>query len=614
MAPIWLDVLDETVRLCRSHGRTDLAQRLQQKRAQLLDPELRVLVIGEPKQGKSQLINALINAPVCPVGDGLTTAIRTVVHHAETPAAALVHTPAVGDGPPAGPAARPADRTPVPVGELASRISATLARRPDAGSVHAEVGVPRGLLASGLVLVDTPGTDGDDLTDEPHGASLARADVVVMVSDATRELSVPEVNLLLRFAREHPHVLVVLTKVDIVPHWRLVADRNRRHLASAGLSAPLIAVSAVLRLQAAQTTDKTINAESGFPDLVAWLLRSQRAKGNLLAPTSAGLLVGTVIQQLAAPLRAGLAAETASEPLAKLHDAQRSLDELRRCTTRWQNTLGDEVADLLSDIEYDLRDRTRQILREVDEAFDAADPLRTWENYQSWLEEALTEAAEANFAWLVQRCDWVAGRVADHFVRYQADILPEWKVALPDALRDRTTAIERPHIERFTLTQKVFAGLRGSYMGVLMFGLATTFVAGLPLLNPVSLGAGALFAAKSIRDESKSLLKRRQAATKTASQRHVDDFFLQLNKECKDTARWVQRMLRDHYTALTEQINDGIVHSLRTAKQAADADAAERDQRHRELQQRMKRLAALYERAQALTAAAPVAAGAEPGQ
>lgn len=628
-APSWLDVLDQTVRECVTQGRTDLARRLLQKRAQLLSPTLRVLVTGEPGQGKSQLVNALINAPACPVGGVHGTAIPTVVHHAETPVAALVHAPAGDPSALAGPGGteRPADRIPVPVAELAARIGNGHARPAAAGPIHAEVGVPRGLLACGLVLVDTPGVD-SAAGDESPGAAVdgpsagaavdgspAGADVVVAVSDATRELSSTEVDRLGQVTREHPYVILALTKIDLAPQWRLVAERNRQQLASAGVPAALVSVSAALRLRAAQANDPATNAESGFPDLIARLLQYLRAKRDVLAPTSAGLLVGRVIQQLAEPLRAGLSVPGASEPLARLHEAQHALDDLRRCSTRWQNTLADTMADLRSDLEYDLRDRTRQIVRAAEDAFDAADPLRSWENFQSWLDDALTEAAEANFAWLVQRCEWIAGRVADHLVPYGVDIPPPWKAELPHALRAQIATIERPAIERFTATQKVYTGLRGSYIGVLMIGLATT-LAGMPLINPISIGAGVLFAGKSIQDESRSLLARRQATAKAVAQRHVDGFFLRFNKESKDTVRWVQTVLRDHYTGLTEQIHDGIVRSLRTAKQAADADVVERDQRHRDIQQQMERLAALYEQARVLSAvrAAPSAAGLESGR
>ncbi|MEV6815781.1 GTP-binding protein, partial [Micromonospora sp. NPDC051296] len=122
--------------------------------------------------------------------------------------------------------------------------------------------------------------------------------------------------------------------------------------------------------------------------------------------------------------------------------------------------------------------------------------------------------------------------------------------------------------------------MKGSYGGLLMFGLALT-LAGMPMINPISIGAGALFGGKSIRDEGKQLLRRRQATVKTAVQRHVDDFFVRVNKDTRDAARQAQRMLRDHFSALTEELQAGIVESLRNAKQAADTDAVARERRHR---------------------------------
>ncbi|MGW4461643.1 dynamin family protein [Micromonospora sp. NPDC004704] len=606
MTPIWLDVLDETSRLCAAHGRSDLVDSVRRKRVQLLDPGLRVLVVGEPKQGKSQLINALINAPVCPVGDGRTTVVPTVVRHAPAPTAALVRTAAPAPGRPAVEAPVPAERVPLPIEQVAARISTAVVAGPGGvGSTHVEIGVPRGLLAGGLTLVDTPGAEGPDQARTTSAyAALARPDAVLLVTDATRELSVPELNLLLHLAQSHPNVIVVQTKIDMVPDWRTVVDRNRQHLASAGVPAALIPVSAALRLAAAQTDDKVVNAESRFPDLIGRLLRDQGSKAEVLARSAVALLSRTTIEQLAAPLRAELTSASSGDNSAamnRLRAAQREVDELRRCTTRWQNTLNDEMADLLSDIEYDLRDRTRKILRQVDEAFETADPQTGWEPFQEWLEENLVEAAEANFVWLAQRCDWIAGRVATQFTRYGHDALPDWSVQVPADIAERLPVLEQPPIERFTPTQKVVTALRGSYGGVLMFGLATS-LAGMPLINFVSLGAGALFGGKSIRDESKSLLKRRQAAVRMAAQRHVDDFFLRLNKDCRDTARRVQRMLRDHFAALTEDLQEAIVASLRTAKQSADADAATRDQRHRQIEQEMRRLAALYEQVQQLAA------------
>src|SRR5437867_2902099 len=93
MAPLWLDVLDETIQVCAAYRRADLAGRLQERRGQLLDPTLRVLVVGAPKQGKSQLVNAIVNAPVCAVGDGANTAVPALVEPAGQAGLVLIDTP-----------------------------------------------------------------------------------------------------------------------------------------------------------------------------------------------------------------------------------------------------------------------------------------------------------------------------------------------------------------------------------------------------------------------------------------------------------------------------------------------------------------------------------------
>ena len=73
--------------LAATAGRADLAKRLDVTRARLLDPGVRVIVVGEFKQGKSKLINALVNAPACAVDDDVATSVPTSVAYAEQPSA-----------------------------------------------------------------------------------------------------------------------------------------------------------------------------------------------------------------------------------------------------------------------------------------------------------------------------------------------------------------------------------------------------------------------------------------------------------------------------------------------------------------------------------------------
>jgi hypothetical protein len=462
------------------------------------------------------------------------------------------------------------------------------------------------LLAAGLVIIDTPAVGNlHQLLAQNTFAALSGADAVLLASDASQELSATELELLAQVRRSCPTILVALTKIDLTSRWRHVAERNREHLAKAGVVASVIPVSSTLRLRAAQRDDAALNAESGFPDLI------ERLRADVLSAKAApasrhnfAAMTGTALAELVGQLNKELAtrADGKDTPaIAELREAQERMADLRRRSTRWQTVLGDEMADLVADLEYDLRDRTRKILREVDKAFDDADPGKTWDAFETWLNDSLTEAAETNFAWLVERAWWVADRVAECFPE-RTDVLPQ-TVIPSDANVDPGDA-GMPKLDKFTPGQRIFTGLRGSYGGVLMFGLITS-LAGLPLINPISIGAGMALGGKSIGEEGESRLKRRQAAAKSAAQRHVDDFFLRFSKDSKDAARRIQRGLRDHFAELAEQIQQGLTDAAATAQRTAQLEAAGKQRRDQELRQALAQLTALHGQIQSIANALP---------
>jgi Dynamin family len=604
--PLWLDVLDTAIRTCTVHNRLEMADWLSHRRTQLLHPQLRVLVVGAAKQGKSQLINALINAPVCAVDQNGGTTVPTVVRHAGTPTAHLIRRPS----PQADWTATvgPQDRFPLALDRLGAAIADTAARQPNGAPLHVDIGVPRSLLATGLVLIDTPalpdlpGASAGAVTEVRHLATEACADLVLFTCDAGRELSSAELAVLSDLTRLYPSLLVVLTKTDYAAGWRHNLAQNRDRLARAGVPAAVTAVSASLRLHAARADDQALNQESGFADLVVHLQQTVATKPDQLAPATVGVLGRIAIERLAAPLREEMAAQQnagASDAMARLHATQRQLDELRRCAARWQNCLADEVGDLMSDIEHDLRERTRAVLAETDEFFNRNDPAKAWDEFDPWLRQSLQELAQTSLTWLAERAEWMARKVAGMFPPDAGEVLPPQALVAGDNLPDRVIGLDAPAVARFSPGQKLFIGLRGSYGGVVMFGLVTSLT-GMSLINPISIGGGALFGGKSIREESKSLLKRRQAEAKTAVQRHVDDVFVALNKDARDTVRRVQRALRDHFSAVTEDLQEAVMESLRSAKAAADQDVAARGQRARRIEHELTGLAELHQQAQAL--------------
>lgn len=605
-APAWLTVLDDTITACHLQRRPDLAHGLHRTRGRLLAPRLRVLVLGLVNQGKSQLINALVNAPVCPVGDDVTTSAPTVVQHAESPSASLVTDP--GDK---RALSVPTERVEVSIDEVSRQVSGRSSGRGD-HVVRAEIGIPRKLLATGLVLIDTPPVGG---TRAPDAAGTTRtlaaaeqADTVLFATAATAELSATELDLLGRISVACPNIVVVLTKIDLVPRWRQVAEHNLALLTEARVPARQLPVSAALRLAAAERGDTAINAESGFPDLIAFLRRQVTAKADEVAPTAVGVACGQAIGALAADVRTALVTPPVTrtpDVEAQLALAQRAMDELHRRTSRCQTVLADQITDLVGDVEHDLRDRTRRILREVDRVFDEADPRTIWESFDDWLRDNLTEAAEVNLGWLVERCQWVADQVVAIFpagtTEPPADALLTGAGFPVDAMGE----LDVPRLDRFGAGQKIFTGLRGSYGGVIMFGLITS-MAGLPLINAISLGAGAAFGGKTIKDEADARLKRRQVAAKAAAQRYVDDFFLAWGKESKDLVRQVHRVLRDHVTDRAQELSDRITASSIEARRTAQAAAGEREQRRQRLTARLEELVALHRRAMALAVHRPV--------
>jgi hypothetical protein len=601
---VWLDVLDTTIQMCALHGRGELQEWLSGRRAQLLHPQLRVLVAGATGQGKSHLVNALINAPVCAAAG---TTVATVVRHGESPAAHLVTR--AGPTTPWTAPPGPHERTPLRTDGLTEAVAEAVLARPTgvAPLLHAEVEVPRALLAGGLVLIDTPALP--DLPDTSATAvaelralvTYARADLVVFACESTREITDAELDVLVDLSRLYPSVLVALTKTDVATRWRDTLTQTHDRLREAGVPATVMALSSTLRQHAVQSGSKPLNDESGYPHLIAHLQHSVATKQDELAHATVSLLGRLTVERIATPLRADL--QRSGEPsdaMDQLHEAQRRLEDLRRITTRWQNCLADESGDLMSDIEQDLRERTRAVIAEAEQTLDTLDPSRDWDDFERWLRHAVQEAAEASFAWLAERAEWLAYRVAEQFPDHGDHALPSWLPTAADAVPDRATSLSAPPVERFTATQKLFIGLRGSYGGILMVGLATS-IAGMSLINPISIGGGALFGGRTIREEGKSLLKRRQATAKMAVQRHVDQIFIGLAKDAKDSVRRLHRTLRDHFSGVTEDIHEAIMDSLRSAKAAADQDLAARAQRARRIEQELDRLGQIYRQAQALS-------------
>ena len=596
-----VQVLDEAVAALARYDRPDLAARLARTRERVQRGRVRVLVVGEFKQGKSMLLNALVGAPVCPVFDDVATAVPTVVRHAEAVSVTLV---------------RGEERIEVPAAELADHVCEQGNPGNREGWSHVEVGVPRPVLAGGLEIVDTPGVGG---LRSVHGAAttaaLPSADAVLFVSDASQEYTAPELEFLAHAVAGCPTVACVLTKTDLYPDWRRIAELNAGHLERVGVVAERFAVSSTVRWQAVLRGDAALNAESGFPELVGHLRRRVLGQADLVVRRGVVHDLLAVTDQVAGGLRAELVAQqdpaSAGEVVAALAAAQERATALKERSARWQQTLNDGIADLNADIDHDLRDRMREISRLAeDELAAVGDPTKVWEQFAAWVQQEVANAAAANFVWATQRARHLGTQVAEHFAGERDQLLPVLRSDPSDAMGS-VRAMTPPGTDSWGVGNRVLTGMRGGYMGMLMFGMLGTFL-GFALINPIGIAAGIVMGGKSIGDERRRIVTKRQTEAKTAARRYVDDVTFQVASESRARLRVVQRDLRDHFTAQAEQLKRSLAESAVAAEKAVRASHAEREARAAELTAELAALETVRRRVRTLLPAPAPAARTSP--
>ena len=472
------------IQAATAYQRADLSARLEATGRRLADPLFHTLVVGEFKQGKSSLINALLGTDVCPVDDDVATAVPTMLRWAETPTAVITRNP-------------PADTTAaalstseiVPIDQVPSYVSEAGNPGNERQVESVEIGLPSDLLRSGLVLVDTPGVGGLGST---HSAItigvLPMADAVLFVSDAAQEFSGPELEFLHTARSLCPNVGCVVTKVDFYPAWRKIIELDEEHLVDAGLSLPVLPVSSVLQRLAIQEADIELGAESGFVELHRYLateIIEKREDLIVRAATNDMLsVVGQLESQFATEQQALADPARAQSLVDGLRAAADQSDRLRSQAARWQVTLNDGFADLLTDVDHDLRSRLRGLTRDADEAIDATDPAESWEEFEPWLYRAAADHIVGNYTLLQTRAGEVAGRVSELFSIDGHEVASQLDIPNPAEVLQTVAASADVELESGSGLGTGMNALRSSYGGVLMFGMLGQMV-GLALINPI---------------------------------------------------------------------------------------------------------------------------------
>jgi hypothetical protein len=574
-------------------GRADLAGRVSAAAARLKRPATVVCVVGEFKQGKSSLVNGLLGRPVCPVDDDLATAAITLVRFGEEPAAVVRRRV---DGKPV------ADR--IAVEDLPTWVTEAGNPRNEKGVERVEIAVPAAILKQGLVLVDTPGMGG--LGAGHVGAPIALlpfADGLVLTSDASAELSAPEVDFLRRATELCPTVLFVQTKIDLYPHWQRIFELNRGHLERSGVRIPMVAASSTLRLEALARKDRDLNVRSEFPALIKSL------DEGVVTPAKeqAAERSANDIRTICGLVRTGLAEEQrliadpskVQESVAQLEAAKQRLEHLKGPAARWNVLVGDRIADLSNDVTYRFRGAMRSISRTMDEQIEALAKGDEWDEMTRDLQTAVADEVTNAFVALEEG----RARIREEVV----ELLDEEDLGLPaGAGRARSVDVSdlwegKPIEEQGGAAKRRFqstvGGIRGAQGGIYMFGMLGTFLpaAASTLLasNPVLLGAGAVFGGMQLLEDRKRKVTARRQAARAQVRQFLDDVQFEVTNELSSVLREVQRELRDEFTTRLGELQRTYTETARRAQEDAQRSQNDRKERAAELAQALKVLDAV---------------------
>ncbi|HEX6237733.1 MAG TPA: dynamin family protein [Acidimicrobiales bacterium] len=573
----------ELVKVLRSLGRDDLVNRATAASARLKRPATVVCVVGEFKQGKSSLVNGLLGRAVCPVDDDLATSAITLVRHGDEPAAVVRRR--VGDE-------AVADR--VAIEDLGDWVSEQGNPGNHKGVERVDISVPSAILRQGLAIVDTPGMGG---LGAGHAAAtlafLPFADGLVLTSDASAELSAPEVEFLSRAVELCPTVLFAQTKCDLYPAWERIVEINRGHLANRGLDIPIVPVSSALRSEALARRDRELNERSRFPELVSALgsevvepAKAQAEERSAADVRGIAALVGSALEDERRMLADPASLDAA---MADVKKATERLEHLRGPGARWSVVVSDGTSDLLNKVTHELRRGLREISKVMDEEIESLKTGQEWDDVtrdlQSYVAEEVTEAFVA-----VER-----GRLA---LREQVgELLQDEHLALPRTAGPRIDPVDvaamwrdKPLDEPGSARKRLMTGitgLRGAQGGVIMFGMMGNFlpaaVATLVASNPVMLGAGALFGGMQLAEDRKRKVQARRQSARQQVRQFIDDVQFEVINEVTGLVRELQRELRDEFGERLAELQRTYAETAKQAQAHANRTREETRQRMAEI-------------------------------
>ena len=448
-----------------------------------------------------------------------------------------------------------------------------------------EVGLPNPFLERGIALVDTPGVGG---LNAAHAAAtlafLPSADALVFVTDASTELSRPELDFL---SAAHEGRTADPDRDHQGGHLPGVAPdrRHRRGPSRAlGLTETPFALSSVLRAHGLATDDPTLEAESGYPAFAEALVEDAVGRARAASLSTAIAQVLPALDQLREPLAAEVTAlenpEAAEALAADLRDVRARLAALAEADASWSVRLEDEFTALRTRTAFAFQARMRAFVRETQDEIERIDPARAWPEVGQRIQAETAANVRAAFLEATDGAAAIQAMIAGHLAD---EALGLDGVGIPVSFDVSTLWQGGPTFEG-RAKSGLMASLGivgGARVGVEMLGMLGTLL-GAAVVGPAALGVAAVFGGKQVLSERRRQLADRRQQARAFLAEFVEEVRFETDGRLASLLDDVQRQMRARFADRIRELRrtfaetaTGLESAMAVAETAGGARLAE---------------------------------------
>jgi hypothetical protein len=512
-----------------------------------------VLVIGEFKQGKSELVCALAGAPVSPSHVRLPTGPVVTARHGDKDAAVV--------------SGIAGDEQTIALADVSATIYGNDVTSD--GCAVVDVTATNWNLPDGVVIVDTPG---GGLT-SPAGVIVrkvaATCNAVLFATGAGRELTADEIAVLESLHGEGP-LLCVLTKVDLYPNWRKVMAVDVEHLMAAVGSIEVVPVAPPLYAYAA--VEPALAEESGIPAVRRWIsaMSDQAQAAQDLPLRRTALEIIGELEVMAINELDALDPERREDGRRRLLAAKVAAERVLSGESLWLVELRDGMNEVDRRLERGLDRLRHDLSRRASDLIAESDPAKNWDEFGTEFMNAVVEASTVLYSDLTRELERAVQVAIKQFAVKAGEVVLELHddalLALPEA--------ELVKARRQPLPLLDVADASWSRVETLqVIGMQARLTSPFGLLIAVLLGRRILRAKRS------ELLEGRRQQARQAVNDYLDELVLQQRELMEGELKVIHDRVRDQLIAQARQAVDGWDEALRELDAHATLDDSERAER-----------------------------------